>query len=264
MGRESTYNDVMLRELKKNAPPTSLDSTSPDTHYKRRGRRSFYNLRLIRKLLSLADSDFSKIPISERALLESVLKGNSIADIARKEGCSQDTIRTRVSTVLDHLNHYIDTLQEPHEQLQELNDVILHLQAESVSSQHRINDLTQKTEALEREVARLNALLEEFTAQQGEDYQGMKPVDSRMKRKLRMKLSDLGFRPMIQKKLEALNLVTVYDVVIHTENQLSKLNGMSLYTVEIIKARLQCLGLQLGTDIRWVSDIDDYYVFRGR
>ena len=90
-----SYNKLDIREEEKLAPPTSIDiipiekATQPDE------KLSHYAIKLIRRLLKIADADFTDISIQDREWLEDVLSGTSIDTIARHSKDTRNNHRTR-------------------------------------------------------------------------------------------------------------------------------------------------------------------------
>ena len=63
-----------------------------------------------------------------------------------------------------------------------------------------------------------------------------------------------------QNKLNHHSIYTIYDLVRYRENQLSRLEGITLSDLAKIIACLKRINLHLDTDVLWIEEYKDYYI----
>lgn len=89
-------------------PPMDLDVTGHEKPSQSAEKLPSYALRLIRRLLTIVDADFTNISFQDREWLEDVLNGTSLSRIARSANVSVSTIRYHVLSALELLSQKVE------------------------------------------------------------------------------------------------------------------------------------------------------------
>lgn len=79
-----------------------------------------YALRLIRRLLTIVDADFTNISFQDREWLEDVLNGTSLSRIARSANVSVSTVRYHVLSALDLLSQKVEDWEKSQKEHSEM------------------------------------------------------------------------------------------------------------------------------------------------
>ena len=247
--RKIKYNDLFLRAVEKTAPPTSLDITPQSYSADKDYELSYWGVKLLRRMFRLADEDYT-ISFSDRELAYDVLSGKSIKTIAEKRGVSYETIRNRVNAALDLLEEKMNLWENAYHREQELLDEVHDKEKE-------IQHLQDKNS----EILKENNLLKDFVQLKEASNPAKIEVKMPQKKYLKSYLNDVKIPTRITRKLFSVDIFTVLDLVRCTEAQLRSSEVFTDYYIESIKSALAKMGLELGTDIRKVADLDEYYIY---
>ena len=247
--RKTKYNNLSLRAVEKSAPPNSIDIDPQSRSTDKDNELSYWGVKLVRRMIRLADEDFF-ISLPERDILYDVLSGKSIKDIASKKGVSCASIRNHVNAGLDLLeekmNYWENTQNREAELIKESND-----------KEEKIQDLVEQNSNILRE----NHVLKDFMRLKSTMNPARIEVKAAQKKHLESHLNDIKIPPRITQKLFPLEIHTVYDLVRCTEAQLRGYEVFTDRNIESIKSTLKKLGFELGTDVRKVEDLDEYYIY---
>lgn len=217
---------------------------------------SIYAIRLIRRLLKIADADFTDVSIQDREWLEDVLNGTSIDEIARHHKYSPERVRQRVLAALDLLYQKVEAWEDS----QTLSNRVKQLEEEAAVRGRQLEESMRSASLFEAENHHLRSLLEEY-APHYEFQQKITLVDENTKQILHKTLRQIGLPSYSCKKFAIHNIHIVLELIRYTAHQLSSMEGITDYSVDAAKRALRYHGLHLGTDIRWVPEKNDYYIY---
>ena len=85
-------------------------------------------------------------------------------------------------------------------------------------------------------------------------------VSDTMRGKLGGRLESEKIPLNLVEKLNRHSIYTIYDLVRYRENQLSRLDGITLSDLAKIIACLKRINLHLDTDVLWIEEYKDYYI----
>ena len=85
-------------------------------------------------------------------------------------------------------------------------------------------------------------------------------VSDTMRWKLGGRLESEKIPLNLVEKLNRHSIYTIYDLVRYRENQLSRLDGITLSDLAKIIACLKRINLHLDTDVLWIEEYKDYYI----
>ena len=125
-----------------------------------------YAIKLIRRLLIIADDDYSDITLADREWLEAVLQGTSVSEIARHTKLSPERIRQRVTAALDQLNQKIDIWEETVNNIPAQNHRVKLLEAEVRMLNIQLEDSRNQVSLLEEETKSLKNILDSYACHQ--------------------------------------------------------------------------------------------------
>lgn len=254
------YNELLNREVEKNAPPTSYDITPRKQGRWRNYEVTFYARRLLLRLLTIADLDYT-IPLPDREILELSLKGRSNAEIAAGRNVTPETIRNRINVALEVIDQKIDFWENANHLLCELREKISQEQEQSQLKDQQIEELTRKVSLYEPHDIQIRAFLKEYEERMIAYNPAITRPDESAKMVLDLTLKELGLPPHIVKKLASHDIYTVLDLVCQSEDDLYQLLDNSDKGVKVLKKKMNRYGLELGTEIRRVPGTNDYIVF---
>ena len=221
---------------------------------------SLYAIKLIRRLLKIADADFTDISFQDREWLEDVLSGTSIDTIARHAKVSQSNVRYHVTAALEHLYQKVEDWDDSAKVLSEVKAQVKRMESEAEVREERYSSLYNRTQTLEAENKYLRSLLDN-RSNRPEKSNRIVAVDESTKKILHRKLGGIGIPPHISAKLGNQNIHIVLELIRLTDHQLSKIEGISDYAVDLIKRILKRYNLSLGSDIRWIPNSNNYYIY---
>ena len=85
-------------------------------------------------------------------------------------------------------------------------------------------------------------------------------VSDTMRWKLGGRLENEKIPLNLVEKLNRHSIYTIYDLVRYRENQLSRLDGITLSDLAKIIGCLKRINLHLDTDVLWIEEYKDYYI----
>ena len=254
-------NDLIFKEVHPVPPPINLDVTDEKKPSQSDEKLSSYALRLIRRLLNLADADFTSVPFNDRDLLEEALSGTKLNVIARRQKCSGVTIRRRVINALDIIALKMSSWENQQRQLNEMGEEIKKLQADALNRREQIAELSQTVTALETENGHLRSIVKAYSEKRPKLPSGLTKVDESTRTLLCSDLKSVGIPPTVAIRFASHNIHTVSDIIRYTDRQLAELDGVSADDISIVKLTLERYDLELGTSIRLISIENDYYIY---
>ena len=219
---------------------------------------------MIRRLLNLADADFTSVPFNDRDLLEEALSGTKLNVIAHRQKCSGVTIRRRVINALDIIAQKMSTWENQQRQLNEMREEIKKLQADALNSREQIAELSQTVTALETENGHLRSIVKVYSEKRPKLPSGLTKVDESMRTLLCSDLKSVGVPPTVAIRFASHNIHTVSDIIRYTDRQLAELDGVSADDISTVKLTLERYDLKLGTNIRLISIENDYYIYQNK
>ena len=125
-----------------------------------------YALRLIRRLLTIVDADFTNISFQDREWLEDVLNGTSLSRIARSANVSVSSVRYHVLSALELLSQKVEDWEKSQKEHSEMAAREKQLESEAKLKDERISNLYNQTRSLEAENKYLRSLLEDGSNRQ--------------------------------------------------------------------------------------------------
>ena len=216
---------------------------------------------MIRRLLNLADADFTSVPFNDRDLLEEALSGTKLNVIARRQKCSGVTIRRRVINALDIIAQKMSSWENQQRQLNEMGEEIKKLQADALNSREQIVELSQTVTALETENGHLLSIVKAYSEKRPKLPSELTKVDETTRALLCSDLKSVGVPPTVAVRFASHNIHTVIDIIRYTDRQLAELDGVSADDISTVKLTLERYDLELGTNIRLISIENDYYIY---
>ena len=242
-------------------PPINLDVTDHEKPSQSEEKLSSYALRLIRRLLNMADADFTSVPFNDRDLLEEALNGTNLEKIARRQKCSGGTIRRRVINALDTIGLKMSSWENQQRQLDEMGEEVNKLQVEAIAKEKTIVKLTKSVEALEDENNYLRSVVKAYSEHHQKYDPHLIKVDRKTRKIIEGDLSSIQVPSAIANSFAVHRINTVLDLIRHTASQLARFDGISESSITIIKKMLNKQDLELGTDIRWIPSENEYYIY---
>ena len=251
-----SYNDLNFREQEKDAPPNSLDITPQEASTIPDDKLSKLALKLIRRLLVIADSDYTAISHQDREWLEEILSGNSFEEIARRSKYSKESVRLHVMKAFDVLAEKIETWEERQGQAER----ILQLESDNKQKDEKIRELEKMVVTMKDENDHLHSVLGSYSEIKLDHIEKRK-LDDPTRDILMRPLRGLGVPTHFAKIFVNNNINRVIDLVLCSEEQLLELDGVSEQAVLLIKRILKRNGLELNSNIRWSPEDNAYYVY---
>lgn len=216
---------------------------------------SRYALKLIRRLLTIADADYTGISFQDREWLEAVLSGTSAEDIARRNNYTPERVRQRVNAAIEMLCQRIETWEERQDQ----TDRIEQLENENQQKDEKIKELNHVIENVKSENDHLHSVLAASSKQKRKHVE-KQLLDETASAILEKSLRSLGV-PLHLTKIFANNGIhRVIDLLRYTDRQLLQLDDVSEQAVTLIKRVLKQYGLSLNSYVQ-KSDDDKYYIY---
>ena len=208
----------------------------------------------------MADSERHLLAPSEKETLEDVLKYGSTADVARMQHVSAETVRLRVKKAMELLIDQVAIWKDSNQKILELEQKIKSLEDEFSPRKAVVKELADKIRQLEMEVIRLRNLVKSQEVADGQPKKNYVLVDPQTKKKYSSSLEEISIPSNIIKKLNALDIYTVFDLIRITESKLSRMSDISIADVNNVVRHLKLMGLRLGTDVKWSESYREYYV----
>lgn len=222
---------------------------------------SKHAIKLIRRLLTLADADNTEVSIQDREWLDSMLSGISAEEIARHSKKSSTSIRQHVNQALDYIALKIRGWEDQQKQLHEMGDQLKTLQAEVVNREEQIKELSRTIEALKTENGYLHSVINAYSEKEPKPSPELIKVEEKTRRILCSSLSLLGVPRTVAFQFATHNIHTALDIIRYTNRQLAELDGVSDDAITAVEQALDKYDLKLGADIRWISYKNDYYIY---
>ena len=116
---ETPYNELNSKEVHA-VPPMNLDVTGCEKPTQSDEKLPSYALRLIRRLLTIVDADFTNISFQDREWLEDVLNGTSLSKIARSANVSVSSVRYHVLSALELLSQKVEDWEKSQKEHSEM------------------------------------------------------------------------------------------------------------------------------------------------
>lgn len=251
---------MLNREVEKNAPPRSLNVSSQPEYTRRDKEFSIYAIYLLRRLLAVADLEYT-ISLPNRELMEEIVSGKSIRTLARYRNCSIETIRNYVKEALELIDQKIELWENANTILLELREELRQEQENSLLKDQEIERLKQTIFRYRNGISQIEKILKDQNEWEEQSNHGIIKLDESTKQVLKNSVKDINLTSHIAGKLIAQNIYTVFDLVNHSEDELYQIKGITFNVIKLIKSKLRLLGLELGSDIRWVSAVDEYYIY---
>lgn len=105
-------NNLNVNEIEKYTPPNSLELGSGKEGESTDKPVNFYIIKLVSRILEMADEDYSVLTPIDRETLRDVLACGSIAKVAKKQHQSEANIRIKVNKAIDALTSQMKVWQE--------------------------------------------------------------------------------------------------------------------------------------------------------
>ena len=228
----------------------------------------------------MADADYTLLSPNDKAALHDLLRFGSMEKMAKLEHKTIPAIRKSVSQAICALKSQILAWQNPPQeiltltqQVKELEDA-LQSQGEALSAQKaECEKLERENLALQERIDLLEIILPATPPKQ---TSSLTKVDEMIKRLLDKSLEEIYIPSTVTARLRANNIkrvpitVTarlrandikrVYHLVRLNERQLHNLKGVRHYDVIRICRCLDAVGLHLDTPVRWVEEVQEYYI----
>ena len=267
MPKEKTnkYNSLNINAL---PPPIGEGKESQATVLQMTGnpaqpteKLSSYAIRLIRRLLTIADADFTDISIKDREWLEQALLGTDLNIIARHHNLTRGRIRQRINAALDLLYQKVEAWEVSQNQLSEQSILLDQLQSKLYDIEKKMEELSRSAEIYKSENEHLRSIVQAYSDQRQKLFPQLIPIDDKTRKILEGDLSGIHIPPTIANRFAAHRIFTVLDLVRYSERQLAKLEGISDVSIAIIKRMLKRYDLKLGADIRYLPLENEYYIY---
>ena len=242
-------------------PPINLDVTGHEKPSQSDEKLPSYALRLIRRLLNIADADHTNVPFKDKDMLEEHLSGTSLDEIAHRKNLTRERIRQRVSKALDFLGMKMSGWEKLGKQLDEMGENLKRLREDALDRDKQIAQLTELVHALTTENDHLSSIVKAYSEKQPKLSQELTKVDEKTRAILESDLKAIGVPPTVAVSFAAHNIHTVIDIIRYTDRQFSALDGISDDAVVAVRQALDRHGLQLGTDIDFVILENEYYIY---
>lgn len=223
-------------------------------------RLSRYAIRLIRRLLVIADEDFVDISVQDRVWLECALSGMTIRNIAYHSNVTPNTVSAHIRKALDMLCQKFENWQDAQNLLPKMNDRVKQLESELMTRDQQIKKLTRDVESLESENSYIKLRLSKYEDPNKKGSKIVK-VDEDTQTILHKRLKGIDIPKCIALKFAKYNIHTVLELVRYPDHQLYGLEGISKYAIDLVKRNLNRYGLYLGSDIRWMPSEKAYYIY---
>ena len=177
--RKTSPNKLNFKEVNP-TPPINLDVVGQEKALQDDEKYPLYTTRLIRKLFSMIDADFTSVSIQDRDMLEEALSGTSLVDIARHRKLTCARIRQRVNNAFDFLGQKISGWEEQHQQLNELGEEIKKQQAEELARNKQIAEQTQCVKTLEVENSYLRSVMQALKEENKDQKEKVHDMEARL------------------------------------------------------------------------------------
>ena len=222
---------------------------------------SKHALKLIRRLLTLADADNTEVSIQDREWLDSMLSGISAEEIARHSKKSSTNIRQHVNYALDIIAQKMISWENQQRHLDEMGEEVKRLRAAALNINKRIAELSQTVTALETENGHLRSIVKAYSEKRPKLPSSLTKVDETTRTVLCSDLKSVGVPPTVAIRFASHNIHTVSDIIRYTDRQLAELDGVSSDDISTVKLTLERYDLELGANIRLISIENDYYIY---
>ena len=255
-------NNLNINEIENITPPNSLELGLGKEGESNNIPVNTYIIKLVSRLLEMADEDYSVLTPIDRETLRDVLACGSIDKVAKKQHKSQQAIRERVNKAIDTIVRQVRVWQDPHRKLVSLNKRVLDLEKNLESQKNLLASQTMRCAKLEKENFELKEKIKnhEFDNPQDPFATGLTLVDDQTKRLLKSDLEEIHIPSLLVSKLHAHNIRKVYDLVRYKEKDLARLDGIGFSDLLKINRHLKPTGLSLGSDFRFIEALGEYYV----
>lgn len=198
--------------------------------------------------------------MQDREWLDSALSGMSVEKIANYSDASASSIYCHVNKALDFLCQKIENLDSTQNILAVLNDRMRRMESKAKEREVRIKELSRYVEKLENENSFLQSRLDDYKSLEERKKQFIL-IDEKTQAILNQKLRTIGIPPILSGKLANQDIHTILELVRHTEQEILHIQGVTEYSIDIIKRCLSHHGLRLGSNIRWVPTVNKYYIY---
>ena len=210
----------------------------------------------------MADEGYSIMSPIDRETLRDVLACGSIEKVAKKQHKSISLIRMRLKNAVDTLDSLFRSWQDPHQMLNEMN-IRVHKLENDIEERDRV--ILAQNERIEHQKNEIISLKSRLKGQTGfylkpEEMKDRARVSDTMRWKLGGRLESEKIPLNLVEKLNRHSIYTIYDLVRYRENQLSRLDGITLSDLAKIIACLKRINLHLDTDVLWIEEYKDYYI----
>ena len=220
-------SNLNINEIEQNTPPNSHELGSGKEGESNEIPVNFYIIKLVSRLLEMADEDYSLLTPIDRETLRDVLACGSIAKVAKKQHQSESNIRIKTNKAIDALNKQMKVWQAPHQRLMEQGKLIQVL-SKALDNEKKNRELVKKlTDMLDVQAHKYSMLEAENRALKQEiinlkterplmDSQSLNSyvkADEKTTRMLRHTLEEIKISSKLANKLKAYNVETVYDLV---------------------------------------------------
>lgn len=254
---DSNHNNLNINTL-----PTSIgggnDSGYPEVPV------NSYIIRLVSQLLDMADADYTLLSPNDKAALHDLLRFGSLEKMAKLEHKTIPAIRKSVSQAICALKSQILAWQNPHQEILTLTQQVKELEDALQSQGEALSAQKAECEKLEREnlelQERINLLEIILPATPPKQTSSLTKVDEMTKRLLDKSLEEIYIPTTVTARLRANNIKRVYHLVRLNKHQLHNLKGVRHYDVIRICRCLDAVGLHLDTPVRWVEEVQEYYI----
>lgn len=210
----------------------------------------------------MADEEYSVLTPIDRETLRDVLACGSIKKVAKKQHKSISLIRMRLNQAIETLERQLKIWQDPHHEMLEMNIRIKNLENDVEQRNQVILTQNERIEHQKNEIIRLRSLLKGQTCTnlKPEEMKDRARVSDTMRWKLGGRLESEKLPLNLVEKLNRHSIYTIYDLVRYRENQLSRLEGITLSDLAKIITCLKRINLHLDIDVVWVEEYKDYYI----
>ena len=259
--RKTACNELNFKEVHEVPPPINLDVTPHEKPSQDEEKLPSIAIKLIRRLLNLADADYANISFKDRDMLEDALSGISLDDIARRKKLSRERTRQRVKSAFDLLTRKIEEWEELPKKMAEMDERMNKQDLEMTSLNKQAEELAQSVATYKTENEHLRSIVKAYSEKRPKLPPELKMVNESTRMLLCSDLKTIGVSPTVAVSFAAHNIHTVSDIIRYTDHQLAELDGVSDDAIATVKEILKRYDLDLGSDIRLISIENDYYIY---
>ena len=223
-------NNLNINEIEQNTPPNSLELGSGKEGESNDFPVNFYIIKLVSRLLEMADEDYSLLSPIDRETLRDVLACGSIEKVAKKQHKSISLIRMRLKSAIDTLDSLFRSWQDPHQMLMEMN---LRVQKLENDIEERDRIILAQNERIEHQKNEIISLKSRLKGQTGsylkpEEMKDRARVSDTMRWKLGGRLESEKIPLNLVEKLNRHSIYTIYDLVRYREKAVSNVSISTL------------------------------------